>query len=71
MTLNDSCGYNRGDDSWKTPKVIAINLADCVSGGGNYLLNIGPRPDGSVAAESVEILETVGKWLDMNGGRSI
>jgi alpha-L-fucosidase len=30
-------------------------------------LNIGPQPDGSVPAESVEILEAVGKWLDTNG----
>ena len=67
MTLNESWGYNRGDDSWKTPKVIASNLATCAAGGGNYLLNIGPKPDGSVPAESVEILDTVGKWLDTNG----
>lgn len=67
MTLNDSWGYNRGDNSWKTPKVIASNLAQCASGGGNYLLNIGPKADGSVPAESVEILATVGKWLDTNG----
>ena len=67
MTLNDSWGYDRGDDSWKTPKTIVSNLADCASGGGNYLLNIGPKPDGSVPVESVEILETVGKWLDTNG----
>jgi alpha-L-fucosidase len=67
MTLNDSWGYDRGDDSWKTPKVVASNLATCAAGGGNYLLNIGPKPDGSVPAESVEILETVGKWLDTNG----
>ena len=70
MTLNDSWGYDRGDDSWKTPKTIVSNLATCASGGGNYLLNIGPKPDGSVPAESVEILEAVGKWLDTNG-RSI
>ena len=67
MTLNDSWGYNRSDDAWKTPKTIVNNLATCASGGGNYLLNIGPMPDGSVPVESVEILETVGKWLDTNG----
>ena len=43
------------------------NLATCAEGGGNYLLNIGPKPDGSVPAESVEILESVGQWLDGNG----
>jgi len=67
MTLNDSWGFNRGDDGWKTPKVIVSNLAECARGGGNYLLNIGPKPDGSIPEESVTVLETVGKWLDTNG----
>ena len=70
MTLNDSWGYQRSDDSWKTPKTIVRNLATCAEGGGNYLLNIGPKPDGSVPEESVRVLETVGEWLDRNG-RSI
>ncbi|MEI9967415.1 MAG: alpha-L-fucosidase [Terracidiphilus sp.] len=48
MTLNDSWGFNRGDDAWKTPKTIVDNLITCGRGGGNYLLNIGPEPDGSV-----------------------
>jgi alpha-L-fucosidase len=67
MTLNDSWGFNRGDDAWKTPKEIVDNLATCARGGGNYLLNIGPEPDGSVPPSSVEILEQVGRWLDTNG----
>ena len=67
MTLNDSWGFNRGDDAWKNAKTIVTNLATCAQGGGNYLLNIGPKPDGSVPAESVEILEAVGKWLESNG----
>jgi alpha-L-fucosidase len=67
MTLNDSWGFNRADDAWKTPKVIVGNLANCARGGGNYLLNIGPKPDGSVPEETVAVLEAVGKWLDTNG----
>jgi alpha-L-fucosidase len=67
MTMNDSWGFNRGDNEWKTAKTIVTNLATCAQDGGNYLLNIGPKPDGSVPAESVEILETVGNWLDTNG----
>jgi alpha-L-fucosidase len=67
MTLNDSWGYQRHDDSWKSPKTIARNLATCAAGGGNYLLNIGPKPDGSVPEESVRILENVGDWLSRNG----
>ncbi len=67
MTLNDSWGFQRSDDAWKTPKTIAKNLATCAEGGGNYLLNIGPKPDGSVPEESVRILNTVGEWLSTNG----
>jgi alpha-L-fucosidase len=70
MTLNDSWGFNRGDKAWKTSRTIVNNLAQCAQGGGNYLLNIGPMPDGSVPPESIEVLEAVGKWLDTNG-RSI
>ena len=70
MTLNDSWGFNRGDDAWKTPKVIVDNLATCARGGGNYLLNIGPEPDGSIPPDTVACLETVGKWLDTNGRQS-
>lgn len=67
MTLNNSWGFNRADDQWKTPKTIVDNLITCARGGGNYLLNIGPEPDGSVPPASVEVLEAVGKWMDTNG----
>jgi alpha-L-fucosidase len=67
MTMNDSWGYHRADDDWKTPKTIVRNLVTCARGGGNYLLNIGPRPDGSIPEESVRIMTAVGKWMDRNG----
>jgi len=67
MTLNDSWGFNRFDDAWKTPKTVVSNLATCARGGGNYLLNIGPEPDGSIPQESVTCLEAVGRWLATNG----
>jgi alpha-L-fucosidase len=67
MTLNDSWGYQRADDDWKSSKTIVRNLIKCASGGGNYLLNIGPKPDGSVPEESVQVLNEVGRWMDTNG----
>ena len=67
MTLNDSWGFNRGDDAWKSPKTIVDNLATCARGGGNYLLNIGPEPDGSIPPDTTAVLESVGKWMDING----
>jgi len=67
MTMNDSWGYQRADDNWKSPKTIVRNLVTCARDGGNYLLNIGPKPDGSVPEESVRILSDVGRWMDRNG----
>jgi len=67
MTMNDSWGYHKNDDAWKSPKTIVRNLITCAHDTGNYLLNIGPKPDGSIPEESVRILTSVGKWMDRNG----
>jgi alpha-L-fucosidase len=67
MTMNDSWGYQRADDNWKSAKTVVRNLSACANGGGNYLLNIGPKPDGSIPEESVRILSAVGQWMDRNG----
>jgi alpha-L-fucosidase len=67
MTMNDSWGYHQADDDWKSPKTIVRNLITCAAGGGNYLLNIGPKPDGSIPEESVPILTEVGRWMEKNG----
>jgi alpha-L-fucosidase len=67
MTLNDSWGFNRGDDAWKTPKTVVDNLATCARGGGNYLLNIGPTEDGSIPLRTTQILIEVGRWTETNG----
>ena len=48
MTMNDSWGYHKADDDWKSPKTVVRNLIQCAQDGGNYLLNIGPKPDGSI-----------------------
>ena len=67
MTLNDSWGYQRADDAWKTPKQVIRNLVSCSRDTGNYLLNIGPKSDGSIPEESVRILNEVGQWMQRNG----
>lgn len=67
MTLNDSWGYHRADDDWKSSRTVIKNLISCARDGGNYLLNIGPKPDGSIPEESVRIMREVGQWLDRNG----
>ena len=67
MTLNDSWGYNRADDNWKSSKTVVRNLITCVRDGGNYLLNVGPKPDGSIPEPSVQALTEVGQWMAVNG----
>jgi alpha-L-fucosidase len=67
MTLNDSWGYQRADDNWKSPKTVIRNLVQCSRDGGNYLLNIGPKPDGSIPEDSVRVLTEVGRWMSRNG----
>ncbi|QMV20360.1 alpha-L-fucosidase [Granulicella sp. 5B5] len=67
MTLNDSWGFQRADDNWKSSKTVIRNLITCAHDGGNYLLNIGPQPDGAVPQESIRVLSEVGEWMATNG----
>jgi len=64
MTMNDSWGYHKADDDWKTPKTIVRNLVTGAQGYGNYLLNIGPKGDGSIPQESIDALAGAGRWMD-------
>ena len=66
VTLNDSWGYHRGDNNWKSPKQVAEMVRKCAAGCGNLLLSIGPRGDGSVPEETLDCLDRVGEWLDGN-----
>ena len=66
MTLNTSWGYNEHDHAWKSSPEIIRHLIDVASMGGNYLLNIGPKGDGSIPPESVACLSGVGRWMDTN-----
>src|SRR5437763_543113 len=66
-TLNDSWGYHASDTNWKTTTTVIRNLITCARDGGNYLLNIGPKPDGPIPEESARILTAVGDWMSKNG----
>jgi alpha-L-fucosidase len=67
MTMNDTWGYKKNDDNWKSAKVLIHNLIDVAAKGGNYLLNVGPTAEGLIPEASVERLEAMGAWLDVNG----
>ncbi|QNN24652.1 hypothetical protein HED60_21040 [Planctomycetales bacterium ZRK34] len=66
MTMNDTWGYKSYDHNWKSTADLLHKLCDIVSKGGNFLLNIGPRPDGTIPQESIDRLHEVGKWMNVN-----
>jgi len=66
MTLNNNWGYSASDKEFKTSTDVVRSLVNCVSKGGNLLLNVGPDATGKIPEESVKILKDVGKWMSKN-----
>ena len=66
-TINDTWGFKRDDHNWKSVADLVRKLIDISSKGGNYLLNVGPTPEGVIPQPSVERLEGMGRWLELNG----
>ena len=67
QTLNGTWGYSKLNQKWKTSETLIHELVDAVSRGGNYLLNIGPEPDGSIPEESIQLFKEIGAWMKING----
>ncbi|NLR81738.1 alpha-L-fucosidase [Chitinophaga eiseniae] len=67
MTINNNWGWQPQDTNWKTPYEIITIFADAVANGGNLLLDIGPRADGSIPDEEVHLLKELGAWNKRNG----
>ncbi|MCH7226211.1 alpha-L-fucosidase [Haloferula sp. A504] len=65
-SINHSFGYHSGDHEHKEPAWIIRKLIRTAAHGGNYLLNIGPKADGTIAREDMETLTEVGKWTSAN-----
>jgi alpha-L-fucosidase len=66
--MNGHWGYCAADQNWKSTQDLLQKLADIVSKGGNYLLNVGPTAAGVIPERCQEILRSVGRWLKVNGG---
>lgn len=62
MTINNNWGFQHKDTNWKTPSQIIALFADVVSHGGNLLLDIGPKEDGTIPQEQRNVLMELGKW---------
>ncbi|MFT3935187.1 MAG: alpha-L-fucosidase [Chitinophagaceae bacterium] len=67
MTMNETWGYKSYANNWKSTTTLVRNLVDIASKGGNYLLNVGPKPDGTFPQESIDILKGMGVWMRANG----
>ncbi len=67
MTMNDSWGFQHNDLNYKTPNQIIRIFVDCLSMGGNLLLDIGPKADGSIPEEQKNILKEMGRWTKKHG----
>ena len=67
MTMNDTWGFKKQDHNWKSPATLIRNLIDIASKGGNYLLNVGPTGEGLIPDASVERLQAIGQWMQVNG----
>ena len=62
-TTNDSWAYAWYDEYWKSPREILKRLLGCVGRGGTYMLNIGPRGDGTVPERAAKTLRESGEWI--------
>ena len=62
MTMNDSWGYQHTDSNYKSPYILLRTFVDCLSMGGNLLLDIGPKEDGSYPEEKIAVLKEFGRW---------
>ena len=73
---NDSWGYAWYDENWKSPKDILTRTLSTIARGGNYMLNIGPKSDGTVPLPAALALRSSGNWIKKHpqivyqGGRS-
>lgn len=66
ITMNNNWGYCETDRFYKPASMVVRKLVECVSKGGNLLINVGPDARGVIPLQSVEILEKVGVWMKSN-----
>lgn len=66
VTMNNNWGYSRNDRFFKPSSMLIKKLVECVSKGGNLLLNVGPDAKGNIPAQSLSILADIGAWMRGN-----
>lgn len=66
VTMNNNWGYCANDRFFKPASMLIKKLVECVSKGGNLLLNVGPDARGKIPPQSLEILRDIGAWMKDN-----
>ena len=66
-TMQNSWAYHGKDYNWKPSSRMLRYLVNNTSMGGNYLLNVGPKADGTLPAPAIRRLREMGAWLGANG----
>jgi alpha-L-fucosidase len=64
LTMNESWGWNTDDPHYKSARQIVHLLCETAGRGGNLLLNVSPRGDGSIPPEQLERLDDIGRWME-------
>lgn len=64
--MNRNWGYHATDRDFKPASMLIHKLVECVSKGGNFLLNVGPDPNGNLPEASVKVLGEIGRWMKFN-----
>jgi alpha-L-fucosidase len=67
MTMNRTWGFHPGDTEYKSAQRLVHTLCETAAKGGNLLLNVSPRGDGTLPSEQLDRLATVGAWMARNG----
>ena len=67
VTMNGNWGYHATDHYFKPASMLIKKLVECVSKGGNMILNIGPDAKGNIPEESARALKEIGAWMKKNG----
>lgn len=67
ITLGQHWGFNKNDTKYKSAPMLIRHLEQCAAYGGNLLLNISPRADGSITEQAIDLFHRIGSWMKVNG----
>lgn len=66
-TMNDSWGFRLTDRNWKSSTTLIRSMVEAAGRNTNFLLNVGPRPDGTFPDSALDRLSAIGAWMRVNG----